>query len=93
MDIYTGRLGALVMHAERLGRRKREGTSGRENGVSKVGKCGAKDGAPRVQDTGQVSSDGGGKNGKGPPSGSSRQNEDLVGGGPRVLREHRVGGL
>lgn len=72
---------------------RQKGHPGRENGVSKVGKCGARDGAPKVQDTGQVSSDGGGKNGKGPPSGSSRQNEDLVGGGPRVLREHRVGGL
>lgn len=83
----------LALHAERLGRREREGQPSRENSVSQVGTCGAKNGTLKMQDAGQVSSDGEGKNETGSPLGSSPQKEDLVGGGPRVLREHRVGGI
>lgn len=72
---------------------REKGQLSRENSVSKVGKCGAENGTLKMQDTGQVSSDGEGKNEKGSPLGSSPQKEDLVGGGPRVLREHRVGGI
>lgn len=72
---------------------REKGQPSRENSVSQVGTCGAKNGTLKMQNAGQVSSDGEGKNEMGPPLGSSPQKEDHVGVGPRVLREHRVGGI